>query len=31
MRLQNSLTTVDTIAGILLTTTVEEYNKKSIS
>lgn len=30
MRLKNSLTTVDTIAGILLTTTVEEYSKKNI-
>lgn len=30
MRLKNSLTTVDTIAGILLRATVEEYNRKNI-
>ena len=30
MRLKNSLTTVDTIAGILLRATVEEYSKKNI-
>lgn len=30
MELKNKLTTIDTIAGILLTTTVEEYNKKKI-
>lgn len=30
MELKNNLTTIDTIAGILLTTTVEEYNKKKI-
>ena len=30
MRLQNSLTIVDTIAGILLRATVEEYSKKNI-
>lgn len=30
MKLKNSLTIIDTIAGILLTTTVEEYNKKNI-
>lgn len=30
MRLKNSLTIVDTIAGILLRATVEEYSKKNI-
>ena len=30
MELKNSLTIIDTIAGILLTTTVEEYSKKKI-
>ena len=30
MELKNSLTIVDTIAGILLTTTVEEYSKKKL-
>ena len=30
MELKNKLTNIDTIAGILLTTTVEEYNKKKI-
>ena len=30
MELKNSLTIIDTIAGILLTTTVEEYNKKKL-
>ena len=30
MRLKNSLTTVDTIAGILLRATVEEYSKKKL-
>lgn len=30
MELKNNLTLIDTIAGILLTTTVEEYSKKKI-
>ena len=30
MELKNSLTIIDTIAGIILTTTVEEYSKKKI-
>jgi hypothetical protein len=30
MELKNSLTVIDTVAGILLTTTVEEYNKKKL-
>lgn len=30
MELKNSLTIIDAIAGILLTTTVDEYSKKSI-
>lgn len=30
MELKNSLTIIDTIAGILLTTTVEEYSKKKL-
>ena len=30
MELKNDLTIIDTIAGILLTTTVEEYSKKKI-
>lgn len=30
MELKNNLTIIDTIAGILLTTTVEEYNKKKL-
>ena len=30
MELKNSLTIIDTIAGILLTTTVDEYNKKKL-
>ena len=30
MKLKNNLTIIDTIAGILLTTTVEEYSKKKL-
>ena len=30
MELKSSLTIIDTIAGILLTTTIEEYSKKKI-
>lgn len=30
MELKNSLTIIDTIAGILLTTAVEEYSKKKL-
>ena len=30
MELKNNITLIDTIAGILLTTTVEEYSKKKI-
>lgn len=30
MELKNNLTLIDTIAGILLTTTVEEYSKKKL-
>ena len=30
MKVKNNLTMKDTIAGLLLTTTVEEYNKKKL-